>query len=83
ATFIGETLTEALMVPTVAIATQDGQLGVQIPDSEGNADFQAVTIGLTQAGKTQILQGLEAGDRIFLELPPERQRSAGSGLLSP
>ncbi|MEO0925779.1 MAG: efflux RND transporter periplasmic adaptor subunit [Cyanobacteria bacterium J06643_13] len=71
ATFIGETLTEALMVPTVAIATQDGQLGVQIPDSEGNADFQAVTVGLTQAGKTQILQGLEAGDRIFLELPPE------------
>ncbi|MEL7356708.1 MAG: efflux RND transporter periplasmic adaptor subunit [Cyanobacteria bacterium J06560_6] len=71
ATFIGETLTDALIVPTVAIATQDGQLGVQIPDSEGNADFQPVTVGLTQAGKTQILQGLEAGDRIFLELPPE------------
>ncbi|MEL7512494.1 MAG: efflux RND transporter periplasmic adaptor subunit [Cyanobacteria bacterium J06554_3] len=71
ATFIGETLTDALMVPTVAIATQDGQLGVQIPNSEGNADFQPVTVGLTQAGKTQILQGLEAGDRIFLELPPE------------
>ncbi|MEL7070107.1 MAG: efflux RND transporter periplasmic adaptor subunit [Cyanobacteria bacterium J06581_3] len=71
ATFIGETLTNALIVPTVAIATQDGQLGVQIPDSEGNADFQPVTVGLTQAGKTQILQGLEAGDRIFLELPPE------------
>ncbi|MEO1352441.1 MAG: efflux RND transporter periplasmic adaptor subunit [Cyanobacteria bacterium J06635_15] len=83
ATFIGETLTDALMVPTVAIATQDGQLGVQMPDSEGNADFQPVTVGLTQAGKTQILQGLEAGDRIFLELPPEPRRSAGSGLPLP
>ena len=72
ATFIGETLTDALMVPTVAIATQDGQLGVQIPNSEGNADFQPVTVGITQAGRTQILQGLEAGDRIFLELPPEQ-----------
>ena len=71
ATFIGETLTDALMVPTVAIATQDGQLGVRIPDSEGNANFQPVTVGITQAGKTHILQGLEAGDRIFLELPPE------------
>lgn len=75
ATFIGESLTNALMVPTVAIATQEGQLGVQVPDGEGNAIFQPVTIGITQAGKTQILQGLEANDRIFLELPPESRRS--------
>ncbi|ESA35541.1 rnd family efflux transporter mfp subunit [Leptolyngbya sp. Heron Island J] len=83
ATFIGETLTDALMVPTVAIATQDGQLGVQMPDSEGNVDFQPVTVGITQLGSTQILQGLEAGDRIFLELPPEARRSRDSGPLLP
>ncbi len=83
ATFVGETLANALMVPTVAIATQDGQLGVQIPDSEGNADFQPVTVGITQAGRTQILQGLEAGDRVFLELPPEPRRSRGSELSLP
>ena len=83
ATFIGETLTDALMVPTVAIATQDGQLGVQMPDSEGNADFQPVTVGITQAGRTQILQGLEVGDQIFLELPPEKQRSGRAGLPLP
>ncbi len=71
ATFIGQTLTDALMVPTVAIATQDGQLGVQMPDSEGNVAFQPVTVGLSQGGRTQILQGLDVGDRIFLELPPE------------
>ena len=82
ATFIGETLTDALMVPTVAIATQDGQLGVQMPDSEGNAQFQPVTVGLTQAGRTQIVEGLEEGDRIFLELPPE-ERSGGSGFPLP
>ncbi|NEQ49783.1 MAG: efflux RND transporter periplasmic adaptor subunit, partial [Leptolyngbya sp. SIO3F4] len=82
ATFLGETLTNALMVPTVAIATQDGQLGVQMPDSEGNAEFQPVTVGITQTGKTQILQGLEAGDRIFLELPPETH-SSGSGFPLP
>lgn len=78
ATFIGETLTDALMVPTVAIATQDGQLGVQMPDSEGNVDFQPVAVGITQAGKTQVLQGLETGDRIFLELPPETGHSGRS-----
>lgn len=71
AAFIGEIVTDALMVPTVAIATQDGQLGVQIPDSDGNPVFQPVTVGITQTGKTQVLAGLNVGDRIFLELPPE------------
>jgi len=71
AAFIGEVVTDALMVPTVAIATQDGQLGVQMPDSEGNPEFQPVTVGITQTGKTQILAGLDEGDRIFLELPSE------------
>ncbi len=71
ATFVGETVTNALMVPTVAIATQDGQLGVQIPDSEGKPEFQPVTVGITQTGKTQILQGLELGNHVFIELPPE------------
>ncbi|MEM8613275.1 MAG: efflux RND transporter periplasmic adaptor subunit [Cyanobacteria bacterium P01_H01_bin.105] len=83
ATFIGETLTDALMVPTVAIATQDGQLGVQMPDSEGDVNFQPVTVGISQTGRTQIVQGLEAGDRIFLELPPEQQRPGRSGLPLP
>lgn len=83
ATFTGETLGDALMVPTVAIATQDGQLGVQVPNSEGRADFQPVTVGITQAGKTQILQGLEAGDHVFLELPPESRRRGGAGLPLP
>ncbi|MEM7796191.1 MAG: efflux RND transporter periplasmic adaptor subunit, partial [Cyanobacteria bacterium P01_C01_bin.118] len=82
AIFIGETLTDALMVPTVAIATQDGQLGVQMPNSEGNAEFQPVTVGITQTGRTQIVQGLEAGERIFLELPPE-ERSGESGFPLP
>ena len=83
ATFIGEILTDALMVPTVAIATQEGQLGVQMPDSDGNANFQPVTVGVTQAGNTQILQGIEAGDRVFLELPPERRRSRRTGWARP
>ncbi len=82
ATFIGAPLTDALMIPTVAITTQDGQLGVQIPDSEGKALFQPVTVGITQAGKTHILQGLEANDRVFLELPPEPRRSSRPFLTS-
>jgi len=75
ATFIGKTVADALMVPTVAIATEAGQFGVRIADESGKPVFQPVTIGLTQGGKTQILSGLEAGDRIFLDLPQSTQRS--------
>ncbi|NER79259.1 MAG: efflux RND transporter periplasmic adaptor subunit [Leptolyngbya sp. SIO1D8] len=74
AIFIGNTVSDALMVPTVAIASEEGQLGVRVADAEGNSVFQPVIVGLTQSGKTQILSGLEAGDRVFLALPEgERQ----------
>lgn len=70
ATFMGETLDNALVVPTVAIATENGALGVRVADQAGQPIFQPVTVGFTQDGKTQIVSGLEAGDRIFLDLPP-------------
>lgn len=69
AIFIGDTIADALMVPTVAIATENGQLGVQIADDAGDPIFKPVTVGLTQNGATQILSGVEAGDRIFLDFP--------------
>ncbi len=77
ATFIGETVVDALMVPTVAIATEEGQLGVQIADEEGNPTFQPVTVGLTQDGQTQILSGLEVNDRVFLDVPDSGRERPG------
>lgn len=73
ATFVGETVAEALLVPTVAIATEDGQLGVRVADGLGNPVFRPVTVGLTQGGKTQILTGVEGGDRVFLDMPREEE----------
>lgn len=70
ATFVGETLDNALMVPTVAIATENGALGVRVADQAGKPVFQPVTVGFTQDGRTQIVSGLAVGDRIFLDLPP-------------
>ncbi|WP_017296831.1 efflux RND transporter periplasmic adaptor subunit [Nodosilinea nodulosa] len=70
ATFTGETLANALVVPTVAIATENGELGVRVADPAGKPVFKPVTVGFTQDGKTQIVSGLAAGDRIFLDLPP-------------
>ena len=76
ATFVGETVADALMVPTVAIATEAGQLGVRVADEAGDPLFRPVTVGLTQNGRTQVLTGLEAGDRVFIDLPDTERRPA-------
>ncbi|MEE3719323.1 efflux RND transporter periplasmic adaptor subunit [Tumidithrix elongata RA019] len=67
--FIGQKIDNALVVPTVAIVTEDGKIGVLIPDENKKAKFQPVTIGTTVENQTQILKGVKAGDRVFIKLP--------------
>lgn len=67
--FVGQQLNNALVVPTVAIVTSKGNTGVLIPDEKSKPKFQPVTIGSTIGNKIQILEGVKAGDRIFVELP--------------
>jgi HlyD family secretion protein len=69
ATFVGKAIPKALTVPTVAIATQSGSMGVMVADAQGQPKFQPVTVGLTQKGQTQIVEGIKPGDRIFLDIP--------------
>jgi HlyD family secretion protein len=67
--FVGEQLKEALVVPTVAIVTKKGKTGVLIPDQKSQPQFKPVTIGINQGDQTQILAGIESGDRVFVQLP--------------
>ena len=69
AIFIAEPIADALTVPTVAITTRDNQMGVLVADEEGKTRFQPVKIGTTQDGQTQILSGLESGERVFIDFP--------------
>ncbi|MFB8793196.1 MAG: efflux RND transporter periplasmic adaptor subunit [Microcoleus sp.] len=71
--FVGQKLSNALVVPTVAIVTNKGQTGVLIPDEKKQPKFQPVTIGSTIGNKIQILEGAKAGDRVFTELPPGKK----------
>lgn len=68
--FIGDQLNDALVVPTVAIVTQSGETGVLVPDQDNRIRFQPVTLGPAVGNETQILDGVEEGDRIFIDLPP-------------
>jgi HlyD family secretion protein len=70
-TFLGDQVDDALMVPTVAIVTQNGETGVLVPNADNTRiRFQQVVVGQSVDGETQVLDGLEAGDRVFVDLPP-------------
>jgi len=67
--FVGQKLSNALVVPTVAIVTNKGQTGVLVPDEKQQPKFKPVTVGSTIGNKIQILEGAASGDRVFTELP--------------
>ena len=74
-TFIGRELSNSLLVPTVAIFTQDGKQGVMIPGAANKPEFKPVKVGLYLGDKTQIIEGLAANDRVFIDLPEENSRN--------
>lgn len=67
--FVGDELTDALVVPTVAIVTQDGQSGVLVPGNRDRIRFRPVTLGSQAGDQIQILEGIDEGDRVFVDLP--------------
>ena len=69
-TFIGEELIDSLVVPAVAIFTDQGQSGVLVPEGKQKIRFNPVTLGAQVGDKIQLLEGVESGDRVFVELPP-------------
>jgi len=78
-TFVGESLKNALVVPTVAIVNQKGKVGVLIPDAKQQPEFKPVTIGSSLGDQTQIIEGLKAGEPVFVYLPKVPQSNRGGG----
>jgi HlyD family secretion protein len=68
-TFLGKTMQDALVVPTVAIATQKGQTGVYVPDKDNKPKFQPITVGSTVKDKSQVLSGLNSNQKVFIDFP--------------
>ncbi|MBD1910358.1 MULTISPECIES: efflux RND transporter periplasmic adaptor subunit [unclassified Leptolyngbya] len=73
-TFLGDRLDSSIVVPTVAIVTKDGQSGVLVPDERSTPEFRPVTLGSAIGDQTQVLQGLNPGERVFIDLPPEEAK---------
>ena len=68
--FIGDQLDNALVIPAVAVITQSGETGVLVPDESGQAQFEPVVLGSQVGDRIQVIDGLEEGDRVFIDLPP-------------
>jgi len=70
-TFLGEELDKTLVIPTVAVVTREGKTGVILVNENEEPAFQPVTLGLTIDNQTQVLDGLESSDRVFIDLPEQ------------
>ena len=70
--FLGKSIPNALVVPTVSIVTQGGKTGVMIPDSKSEPQFKQVKIGTVIDDKTEILSGITSGERVFIDLPKSK-----------
>ncbi|NER49400.1 MAG: efflux RND transporter periplasmic adaptor subunit [Symploca sp. SIO1A3] len=68
-TFLGEKVSNALLIPIGAVVTEGGQTGVMIPNEDNQPQFKSVTIGSTIQDQIEILEGLEPGERVFIALP--------------
>ena len=65
---------ERTLVPTVAIVTEAGKPGVLLVDDQQKPSFQPVELGNSSGDQTAILKGLDAGTRVFIDLPPWADR---------
>jgi HlyD family secretion protein len=71
--FLGEEIRDAVVVPTAALSTQKGKTGVWVPGENNKPRFQTVKTGMSFKRETQIIEGLKAGDQIYIQ-PPEGQK---------
>lgn len=75
--FLGQPVRQVLVVPLAAVVTQkDGQKGVWRVETNGNARFQTLQLGVQSSSQAQVLAGLKLGDRILLS-PPANQPIPG------
>ena len=58
------------LVPTVAIVTEAGEPGVLLIGSDQQPTFTPVELGSSSGDQTAILNGVEPGTRVFIDLPP-------------
>ena len=63
------------LVPTVAIVTEAGEPGVLLVGQDKQPTFSPVELGSSSGDQTAILNGIEPGTPVFIDLPPWANRN--------
>jgi HlyD family secretion protein len=71
-TFLGKNIENALLIPQELIVTRKGKTGVWLLGEKNKPEFRFVTIGANIDNQIQVLGGLKAGQRVFIDLPKEK-----------
>ena len=61
---------EKVLVPTVSIVTEKGEKGILKVDKNNTPKFEKIEIGISSGNKTSVIDGLEPGELIFIDIPP-------------
>jgi multidrug efflux pump subunit AcrA (membrane-fusion protein) len=74
-------VTDALLVPTIALQQSNGLYEVQVPntaDPNGDPEAVPVEVGLSDGTYTQITKGLNAGDHVLVQLQSTSSSSSSN-----
>jgi len=61
---------EKILVPTVSIVTEKGEKGILKVDKKNYPKFEKIEIGISSGNITSVIDGLEPGEQIFIDIPP-------------
>jgi HlyD family secretion protein len=70
ATFQVGQISDAIVVPTVAVVREQGKTGVFVAAKNGDPSFTHVMTGANVNGKTEVKAGLVGTERVLLSFPP-------------
>ena len=57
-------------MPTVSIVTEKGEKGILKVDKNNSPRFEKIEVGISSGKKTSVINGLEPGEQIFIDIPP-------------
>jgi hypothetical protein len=75
---ITEKKTNTLIIPTSAIQTESGNTVVQIAKPDKTTETRKIVTGITDGTNTEILSGLNLGEKIYLESYTIRNNSSNT-----
>jgi macrolide-specific efflux system membrane fusion protein len=77
-TFLIAAKDDVLRVPTHALRGDSGQKSVLVPGADGVPREQAVETGLSDGRQTEVISGLNEGDKVLIAQVKRDSKSTGS-----